>query len=215
MAEGQASNEYRLNIELVDIDLASSDTTKKRKREDGKVVCSCDQCEYTGSSAALSYHKQSKHEGIRFQCDQCAYIATRQSSLIRHKKSVHEGFLYPCNKCNYAATYLANLKQHKASVHDGVKYPCDQCAYTATQMSSLKLHKESVHEKMNYTCDLCEYTAKKYSTLRYHKKVKHNLNNKKTVKGKGKNTKQVKSAIKPNPKVDRTVFKSLNNEIFY
>ena len=33
----------------------------------------------------LTIHKQSIHEGVRYECDQCDYKATQQGSLTTHK----------------------------------------------------------------------------------------------------------------------------------
>ena len=34
-------------------------------------------------------HKQSVHEGEKFQCPECGYRATRKDTLVTHRKSVH------------------------------------------------------------------------------------------------------------------------------
>merc|ERR1712082_589801 len=47
--------------------------------------------------------------------------------LKKHKESVHEGVKYQCNQCHYQATQQSSLKKHKESVHEGVKYQCNQC----------------------------------------------------------------------------------------
>ena len=38
-----------------------------------------------------------------------------------HKKSKHEGIRYPCNECEYAAIQVADLKRHKKRKHVTVK----------------------------------------------------------------------------------------------
>ena len=66
---------------LLNMDEASAIKKRKRNNDDGELnskkkdVRSCDQCDYTGSRTALYRHKQSKHEGIRYPCDQCIYTA--------------------------------------------------------------------------------------------------------------------------------------------
>ena len=50
-----------------------SQVSGKRKRVDSD---QCDQCEYTGSRAAVKHHKESKHDGIRYPCDQCEFNAS-------------------------------------------------------------------------------------------------------------------------------------------
>ena len=90
-----------------------------------------------------------------------------------HKKSKHEGIRYPCDQCDHAAITLANLKHHKESKHEGIRYPCDQCEYAATKPSDLKLHKQSLHEGIRYPCDQCEYASTQHSYLKFHKKSRH------------------------------------------
>ena len=41
------------------------------------------------------------HEGVRYSCSDCEYIATQSSHLKIHAKS-HEIVKYPCPKCKYA-----------------------------------------------------------------------------------------------------------------
>merc|ERR1712137_1128282 len=67
----------------------------------------------------LKQHKRSKHEGIRYFCDQCDYVATWKSLLNTHKESKHEGIRYPCKHCDYVATMQRNLKGHTLSKHGG------------------------------------------------------------------------------------------------
>ena len=44
-------------------------------------------------------HIQSKHEGVRYECDQCECKAVWQSYLTDHIKSKHEGVRYECDQC--------------------------------------------------------------------------------------------------------------------
>ena len=37
------------------------------------------------TSGNLNIHKQYKHEGIRYTCDQCDFMATQSGHLKRHK----------------------------------------------------------------------------------------------------------------------------------
>ena len=93
----------------------------------------------------IRHHKELKHEGVKYPCDQCDYVATNSSNQKRHKNAMHEGVRYPCDQCDYAATVANDLKRHKESKHEGVRYPCDQCDYMATRAEHLKKHKRSQH----------------------------------------------------------------------
>ena len=52
----------------------------------------------------LNQHKESQHEGVRYNCDQCDYQAEPKSTLKLHKESKHEGVSYCCDKCDFQAT---------------------------------------------------------------------------------------------------------------
>ena len=74
----------------------------------------------------LLRHIRSKHEGVKYSCNQCEYHATQQGHLKKHKQAIHEGVKYLCNHCEYKATQQGQLKNHKQAIHEGVKYSCDQ-----------------------------------------------------------------------------------------
>ena len=67
--------------------------------------------------------------------------------MKNHKRSKHEGIRYPCDQCDYVGNYASNLKLHKRSTHEGIRYLCDQCENAATQHSDLKSHKKAKHGK--------------------------------------------------------------------
>ena len=95
--------------------------------------------------AYLKVHRESKHEGVRYPCNECEFAATAAFVLKRHKESKHEGVRYPCNECEYAGTTKGSLKVHKESKHAGVKYPCEYCKYAATSKRVLVAHKRRKH----------------------------------------------------------------------
>ena len=41
----------------------------------------------------------------------------------------HEGIKHNCDQCDFQASEKSNLRVHIKSKHDGTKYPCDQCDY--------------------------------------------------------------------------------------
>ena len=65
--------------------------------------------------------------------------------------SKHEGIKYPCDQCEYSAVNLSNLKQHKEIKHEGIRYPCDNCDYSASTLQHLKQHKEIKHAHWHVT----------------------------------------------------------------
>ena len=56
-------------------------------------------------------------------------------SARRHKKSKHEGVKYVCDEFDYIATLASDIKCHKESKHEGVRYPSDECHYIASSVS--------------------------------------------------------------------------------
>ena len=52
---------------------------------------------------------------------ECEYAATKANHLKRHKEIKHEGIRYPCNECEYAATQAGDLKRYKKRKHVTVK----------------------------------------------------------------------------------------------
>ena len=75
---------------------------------------------------------------IAHQCDKCEYMAATSYYLKLHRTSKHEGVRYSCDQCENS--FLNGLKSHKISKHKGVRYPCDQCDYTSTLTHGLKAH---------------------------------------------------------------------------
>ena len=92
----------------------------------------------------LKKHKEAKHEGIRYPCDQCEFAATSMSNLKVHKEAKHEGIRYPCDECEYITAYAAELKKHKKSKHD-------KRGDTSKQAGNLEVHQKSLHQ--------CDYAA--------------------------------------------------------
>ena len=43
------------------------------------------------SLGSLKHHKDSFHEGIRHNCDQCEYVTTTKALLKFHKRTIHDG----------------------------------------------------------------------------------------------------------------------------
>ena len=85
----------------------------------------------------LKQHKESKHKGIRYPCDQCIYAATMEKDLKRHKERKHEDNGYPCDQCEFSSTCESHLKRNIA-----VKHKCDaEC----TKLESLKSHQQRKH----------------------------------------------------------------------
>jgi len=140
-----------------------------------RVLYPCNKCDKVFKTPLATYrHKQSVHDGKRYNCTECEYVGKRSDDLKRHSQSQHEGFKYVCPECNYVVTTPSGLMNHKRKIHDGIKYTCDLCdKYSGTTATDLKRHKTTIHEGIRIPCPLCSYCAATKSCLRRHTKVKH------------------------------------------
>ena len=77
----------------------------------------------------------------------------------KNQQSKHEGLRYSCNQCEYQATLQVNLKSHEQSKHGGVKYSCKQCKHQVTRQDQLNTHQQSKHGSVKCSCNQCEYQA--------------------------------------------------------
>jgi len=72
-----------------------------------------------------------------------------KSNLKAHRNAKHLGVKYPCDQCNYKASYSNHLRQHKRVKHEGVNFPCELCLFSTSQKSKLKLHMREKHGDLN------------------------------------------------------------------
>ena len=80
----------------------------------------CDQCPLQTTTQGNNYlkrHKEIKHDGLKYQCDQCSNCYTEKRKLDRRMKSIHEGVTYRCEYCDHEAkTELPIKNQYHAEV---------------------------------------------------------------------------------------------------
>ena len=132
---------------------------------------------------------QKKPHRIASVCPDCGKVFNQKYTMMEHRRSKHEGVKYPCDQCTYQATTRGSLKKHLQSVHEGIKYACPHCDYQATEKSSLKKHIQSQHEDTQYACSQCDYRGASQSNLQRHIQSTHkvekeaNKNKKKNKKG--------------------------------
>ena len=99
------------------------------------------------NNQSLNNHKQLKHKGITYDCNQCEYKAATMDSLKVLKQSQHERFEYICVEFEYGAKQALNI--YKQSKHEAsfVDYKRD---YKATTKVQLRVHKLSKHMGIKY-----------------------------------------------------------------
>ena len=63
-------------------------------------------------------NKESKHDGVRYECYRFDFKATQIRYLRTHKYNNHEGVRYElCNRCNYKATQIRYLRWYQENKH--------------------------------------------------------------------------------------------------
>ena len=60
------------------------------------------------SASLVPVAGSSKYNSKPKYCDQCDYVTNHTGALKRHKDIKHKGIKYPCDQCEYAATTLDN-----------------------------------------------------------------------------------------------------------
>ena len=76
------------------------------------------------------------------QCPECGAEYKQRGHMLLHYRSKHEGVRYPCNQCDYEATQKSNLKAHLARHSDSVM-KCDLCDFQTKWKSHWKSHYNS------------------------------------------------------------------------
>ena len=49
------------------------------------------------------YDRAAIHEGTRYPCDQCEYVAKRPGDLAKHKKNIHVAEVLQCVLCQFSS----------------------------------------------------------------------------------------------------------------
>ena len=76
----------------------------------------CQLCDFSGSRKALLRHKRSIHEQ-RYKCEHCDYNGSTLKYLQEHTESKHLGIRYNCDQCVASFGSTRNLNQHIKLIH--------------------------------------------------------------------------------------------------
>ena len=143
---------------------------------DEKKLFKCSQCGLeTKSKSYLKRHVIAAHEGVRFPCDKCKYLALYEYDLTLHRKAKHLKSTINCTfqNCDYKTSVERNLRNHIAFKHEGIVYPCDLCEFKGANTNSLKQHNLSIHENKKYFCNECDYFGTQSGDVIKHRKRVH------------------------------------------
>jgi len=154
------------------------------KRAVHQQMYKCESCEYVGTSSLfLREHVESKHLGIRYNCDQCVTSFGSKRNLNRHIKVTHgapedrivrvKNKDFRCDMCTFTTLVSEELKMHMESLHLVEALECDQCGFLTSKPEVLKTHTESKHKDETFLCDQCEYTTKRKRALKDHIEAVH------------------------------------------
>ena len=116
------------------------------------------------------------------RCQQCDFTSFHSSNVSRHTKSKHEDLRWMCQEepeiCQYEARWETDLKVHKLRKHGRgmVELSCNQCTYKAVHMSIITRHVDQVHKKKykkNLQCNQCTERLSSNRNLEDHIKYQH------------------------------------------
>ena len=82
------------------------------------IVPGCDEGPFQ-SAFLLKVHTNLKHEGKKFECDQCKMEFKAKSSLARHMLFIHEGKVkskFRCTLCDMQFAHKETLRKHTETV---------------------------------------------------------------------------------------------------
>ena len=156
------------------IEVAADDKSDGREEDHQKglpIETSKIECQHCGkhmSPTSLHRHIKSTHEGVKYNCEQCDFQASRQDHLRRHMMVKHGGLKYVCQKCDKQFCKQKSLKIHVQSVHEDINYSCSHCEFETKTEFYLRKHIRSRHDGMKFSCNICEFQASRKTNLKAH-----------------------------------------------
>ena len=77
------------------------------------------------------------------QCPECGAKFSARYVMLKHYRSKHEGVKYPCNQCDYQATTQSNLQDHISAKHSDTVLECEDCDYQTKWRANYITHKKT------------------------------------------------------------------------
>ncbi|XP_014365261.2 zinc finger protein 184 isoform X2 [Papilio machaon] len=124
-----------------------------------------DKMENASAAATTACERRCPHE-------QCGYVATTTSQLIRHRRSHGEIIkTHSCALCPFSSDQASHMRRH-ARCHAGHKpYACPHCDFLCASLENLRKHvlRSGRHKGLYlYECPHCKYQTNMAAELRTH-----------------------------------------------
>ncbi|CAH2072971.1 unnamed protein product, partial [Iphiclides podalirius] len=139
----------------------------------------CGRCKkrFTNQQALAQHGATCASAERRCPHEQCAYVATTASQLLRHRRAHGESIKnHTCPICPFSSNQASNMKRHMLC-HEGVKpYACPHCTFTCGSLENLRKHvlRSGRHKGLFlYECPDCGYHTNLAMELRSHYTTAH------------------------------------------
>ena len=96
--------------------------------------------------------------GSNIECNQCDYVASDRSTLVRHTRTHTGEKPYQCELCQKRFSTKSNLNRHILTHKDIRRLQCELCEYRATT-------KRHTGERP-FVCDQCDYSTTRKGVTR-------------------------------------------------
>ena len=76
------------------------------------------------------------------KCLKCGVVYCDKGTMLKHYRSKHQGIKYPCNQCDYWSTQKSSLKTHILAKHSDTVLKCEHCSYQTKWRTNFNTHKK-------------------------------------------------------------------------
>jgi DNA-directed RNA polymerase subunit M/transcription elongation factor TFIIS len=157
---------YNDDIKIEPDEIAVQETDFSENFETGVRKYQCNFCNHIClTKCAISYHIESRHFGIRYECSECVEKFTTKYSVIDHITRLHE------NVDN--VTFAKVTVDHNEMRKTPPEVKCDICSKKFSRKWELKLHVSADHENKRVKCAECGKLFNHQVGLKRHYKKFH------------------------------------------